>query len=153
MFCFSIKSILSSFTEHQSELLCTIQKVIYSDCAIEKQKIYQTINKIPIDIAIFEKAKNVVVLPVSFTWSDVGNWYSLSELLPKDENNNHFQTESYSVDSSGNSVFSDKFTAMIGVSDLLIIDTEDALLIVKKDKAEQVKEVVDYIKMENKKLL
>jgi mannose-1-phosphate guanylyltransferase len=146
MFCWTIQTILESFKKYYQEILNIANEVSKETCPLKQKGIYQTIPKLPIDIAILEKADNVIVMLVDFAWSDVGNWYSLSELMPKDEARNYKMGNGCLMSSEGNSVFSDKFIALVGVSDLLVVDTNDALLIINKDKAEQVKKVVDYLK-------
>lgn len=153
MFCWTIESIIDSFTKYQPEILQIAHEVI-NEIDLDKQKcLYKKMSKAPIDIAIMEKANNVIVQTVSFTWSDVGNWFSLSELMPKNEDSNYFKSDNYSENSANNSVFSNKFTALIGVNDVIIVDTKDALLVINKKESEKVKQVVDYLKENQEDLL
>jgi mannose-1-phosphate guanylyltransferase len=153
MFCWNIATILDSFHKYNADILRVADKTLQENDRNKQKEIYKTIPKTPIDIAILEKADNVITMPLNFTWSDVGNWFSLSELMPKDEYNNYFANNGYVIDSEGNSVFVDKFTALIDVSNLLVIDTHDALLITHRDRGEAVKQVVEYLKENKKELL
>ena len=137
MFSWNLKTIIDAFKKYEPETLTITENVINN----QDNDLYATIPKKPIDIAIMEQADNVVVMPVNFAWSDVGNWHSLSELMPKDENENYFKSPNYNSASVNNSVFSDKPVALIGVENLVVVETEDALLIVRKDLAESVKDV------------
>ena len=145
MFCFSIFNIIESFDKINKEMF---EKAVEVSCIKDiKKKLdqYKAFQKIPIDIAIFEKADNIVVMPIDFLWSDVGNWASLSDLMPRDGKDNYFSGDSFSFNSKGNSIFSKKQVALIGVDDLILVETEDSILICKKDDAEFVKNVPSQI--------
>ena len=143
MLCFSIETINRSFEKFCPEVLTLAHKCISTDDMGERDQIYRYMPRLPIDIAILEKAHNVIVMPVSFVWSDVGNWFSLSELMTKDENRNYSQGRLYADTAWDNAVFSKKQTAIIGASDLVVVETEDSILIVHKDFVERVKLVTD----------
>lgn len=106
---------------------------------------------ISIDYALMEKSKNVVCVPLDAGWSDVGDWKSFAELLDKDERNNSFIGDSIDVGSSNTLVFShDKLVATIGVNNLMIINTPDAVLIADKSHAQQVKSVITHIEQQQR---
>jgi len=141
IFCFSIFDIINAFDFYNKEIF---EKAVEISCIKDhkiKRERYKTLEKISIDVAIFEKSKNVIVIPVDFEWSDVGNWFALSELMQKDDSNNYFRGKSFSLDAFGNSVFSDKFAALIGVEDIILVETDKEILVVRKDMAEFVKYV------------
>jgi len=142
MFCFRIDTMRNSFYQYQETLILEIKKVTESSDASERYEIYSRLNKMPIDTAIFEKADNILVLPVSFPWSDVGNWNSLSDLFPKDINENSVEIKGYFYNAFRNDVFSKKKVAILGVSDLVVVETDEALLVMNKSEAENVKNVV-----------
>jgi len=112
---------------------------------------------ISIDYAVSEKADNLVLVPASFDWSDIGSWQVVYNIGKKDENGDMIvklgeKGEIYNVDSKQNLVqFSDRLIALVGVENLVIIDTPDALLICRKDKAQDVKKIVETLKEEGKK--
>ena len=153
MFCWTIKSIITQFNLHCPEIISIASGTLNETEYANILKHYLTMPKMPIDIAILEKSDNVFVLPVAYAWSDVGNWHSLSELQSKDENNNHFLYDSFSLDSCNNSVITNKFIALIGVSNLIIVDTDDSILILDKNRAENVKQISEFLKKSNQKLL
>jgi len=115
--------------------------------------IYAQMPKIPVDIGIMEKAEKRAVIPVDLGWSDVGSWRALADISETDRDNNTITSGSFTVDSQGNYIRSDKFVALIGVNDLVFVDTEDAILIAKKERAEEVKKVVEYLKQNKEELL
>jgi mannose-1-phosphate guanylyltransferase len=94
-----------------------------------------------------EKAKNVFVIKADIRWSDLGSWDEVYRLRPKDKNGNVILGDTLIKDSSNNLIMSTKgFVGVIGADDLIIINTKDGLLVCKKDRSQEVKEIVDYLK-------
>ncbi len=108
---------------------------------------YKMIRGISIDYGVMEKAQEVFVIKGIFGWSDVGSWDEVYRLSGKDENGNSI-TGKVMMNNSKNALIHspDKFTAVIGMEDVIIINTDDALLVCKLGKSQDVKEVVDYLK-------
>lgn len=106
---------------------------------------------ISIDYALMEKSDKVACVPLNAGWSDVGDWRSFSELSVQDEAGNSFIGDSIDIDSRNTLVFSrDKLVATIGVSDLMIINTPDAVLIADKSRAQDVKSVITHIEQQDR---
>ena len=103
------------------------------------EHLYQEVEAISIDIAIMEKSQRVAVVPADFSWSDLGSWDSLDELQLSP-----FSTSQpvISIGATDNTVYSRKLTALVDVENLLIVESDDALLICRKGSTQQVKEVV-----------
>ncbi|MCH9808525.1 MAG: mannose-1-phosphate guanylyltransferase/mannose-6-phosphate isomerase [Alphaproteobacteria bacterium] len=102
---------------------------------------------ISIDYAVMEKTSQAVVLPVDFGWNDVGSWTSLWEISVHDEDGNHANADSLLVDTTGSFVHSEKsLVATIGVKDLVIVDTPDALLVADKNRSQDVGTLVSALK-------
>jgi len=100
-----------------------------------------------IDFALMEKAKGVVVCPADFSWSDVGAWSSLLEVWPRDGRGIAARGEVLALDSEKCLVYNpDKLTALIGVQDLIVVETEDALLVCRRDQDQKVKDILDKLK-------
>ena len=100
-----------------------------------------------IDYAVMEKSTKVKVIPANINWSDVGSFDALFDELPKDKNNNTINDKHIAIDSKNNLVYTkDKYIATVDIEDLIIVDTDDALLISKKGSSQKVKEVVKEIK-------
>ena len=108
-----------------------------------------------IDYGILEKAKNVAVIPArDIGWSDVGGWESLSEVSVKDHNGNTIQGNVLDIASRGVFVLGNRrLVTTIGLKDLIIVDTDDALLVCRKDASQKVKEVVEKLKNKGKKYI
>jgi mannose-1-phosphate guanylyltransferase len=104
---------------------------------------YAHLRNISIDHGILEHSSRVGVLPVSFPWSDVGSWRSLADLHPPDNDGNVVVGHHLGRDSSGLVIYSpDTLVATIGLSDLIIVHTDDALLICPKDRDQEVRDLV-----------
>ena len=106
--------------------------------------------QLSIDFAIMEKADNIAVIPDDIGWSDVGNWTSLYDILPQDNFGNCIKGDASDIrvilDTRDTLVFSDRLTVAIGVEDIVVVDTDDVLLICHKDRTQDVKQVVDYLR-------
>lgn len=100
-----------------------------------------------IDYGIAEGAQRVAVVPLRAGWNDVGSWDALETVRALDENENCVaRGDTAVVDSKHNVIYSDKMVALIGVEDLVVVETEDALLIGKKDRMQDVKKIVEDLK-------
>jgi len=118
----------------------------------EIASIFEEIPFISIDFALMEKAKGVLMCEGNFGWSDVGSWSSLADIWKKDKKGNTLRGECIILDSKNNIVYSPhKLTAVAGVKDIIIVNTEDALLICHKRKDQKVKDIVEQIKKKGRK--
>lgn len=160
MFTWSSRTFLGS-CERKAPQLAEAFKKIRSSWGQREEKqtideIYNQAEDISIDFALAEKADNLVLIPASFDWSDVGSWQVVWDLGPKDENGNMVikmgeKGEFYSVKSAKNLIqFSDRLIALVGVENLVIIDMPDALLVCQKDKTQEVKKIVEILKEKGK---
>ena len=106
---------------------------------------------ISIDYAIMERAPRVAVVPASFDWSDIGSWKAMSDLEAEaDGNGNRVRGQAIVVESENCYIQSDtRMVAAVGVKDLVIVDTGDAVLVADRDRAQQVKLVVERLRAEN----
>lgn len=153
IFIWQVKNIIKAFEEHQQEMfeLFDAEKQHYNTpnekAAIEK--IYPLCTNVSIDIAIMEKANNVYVIPSSFGWSDLGTWNSAYENLEKDYLGNAVAGENVIIIDSTKcmvSVPDNKLLLLQGLDDFIVVDTNDVLLICKKDKEQEIKEYVAEVK-------
>jgi len=112
------------------------------------RRVYRKLAPISIDYGVMEKADNVFVLKGDFGWSDVGSWDALWEITPKDPNGNAPISKSniISEGSQGCLVHSpQKLVALVGVQDLIVVETQDALLICQKGRSQDVKKIVEEL--------
>ncbi len=104
------------------------------------------IEDISLDYAIMEKAPNVVSVNASFDWDDVGSWDAMAKHFPEDENGNAAEGKAIFVDSKNNFVFGrERLIAAVGIDNLIIVDTPDALLVSAKGNSQSIKKVVDAL--------
>jgi mannose-1-phosphate guanylyltransferase len=111
------------------------------------RKAYDSLDSIPIDTGIMEKAKNVIMAEAAFDWDDVGSWLAVEKHIRKDDKGNAVQGEFVGIDSSGCIVdCGDSLVATAGVKDLIIVCSGKAVLVCHKNKAQDVKELVRALK-------
>jgi len=104
-----------------------------------------------IDYAVMEQTKDAVVVPMDAGWSDVGGFDALWEVSPKDENGNAFKGDVKAVDTKNTLVFGeDKLVTTVGIEDLVIVNTKDAVLVAHKNKSQHVKAIVEQLKSEER---
>jgi mannose-1-phosphate guanylyltransferase len=105
-----------------------------------------------VDFGVMEKARDVAVIPAEFGWNDIGSWATLLEILESDEQGNVIRrAEHLGVETSHTLVFGhDRLVATIGLHDMIIIDTGEAILVCPKDRAQDVKKIVDRLKQTGK---
>lgn len=115
--------------------------------AVWPQVISQTV-----DYGVMEQARDVAVIPAEFGWNDVGSWATLLEILEGDDHANVVRhADHVSIDTANTLIFGrDRLVATIGLRDLIIIDTGDAVLVCPKDRAQDVKQIVDELKRQGK---
>jgi mannose-1-phosphate guanylyltransferase len=151
MFVLTSKTGWAEFFRQQPEFAQALQEVadaIGTDNYEDKLRhAWAVAPKKSLDYAIMEGARQIAVIPVDIGWSDIGSWASLLEIMSGDENGNVVLGEHISIDTNGSLVRGGhRVIATIGVSDLVIIDTLDALLICTKDRVQEVKSIVDRLK-------
>ena len=154
MFAWKLDTILSAFKTYLpkiSNLLTIISQKRKADgINVDIKEEYAQMPKLPIDIGIMEQAEKRIVIPVDYGWSDVGGWRAVYDISGKDDNGNIFKCEEINIDSKKNLIISNKFIALIGVEDLIVVETDDAILISKKDRSEEVKKVIDELRKKGK---
>lgn len=169
MFCFTAKVILEALAKHAPDVLETAQTVLDSGGtsalpptgAVGETQVtrfdahtFGLQPDISIDYAVMEKADNVMLVPARFGWSDVGAWPSVAQAHTADAAGNTMGTTGdthwAAVDTTGTHVHLEshghKVVATVGVRDLVVVDTPDALLVASKDQAQNVKRVVEMLK-------
>lgn len=152
MFFWRVGNVDKALAKHCPELLEGMKPVRE---ALEKRKavgpvlaqVYPTLSRISIDYALLEKSDNVVILPSSFDWDDVGAWPAVSRHLPKDSHGNVVRGTAFIEQGSDNIVYTEggHLIGVVGASDLIIVHTADATLVCHKDKAQDIKNLLKRI--------
>lgn len=119
----------------------------------EQEVIASAFERLPatsIDYGILEKADRMLVMPADFGWADVGNWRTVRDILAADEKENVVKGRHCGIDSEGNLIYSlsGKLVATAGVSNMIIIETDDVLLVCPQDRAHDVKRIVSELQKE-----
>lgn len=153
LFTWSTRNLLNLYKIHLPNIyrrLMKIQKAIGTKQ--EKQIIsreYSKMDKISIDYGILEKTKKLLVVPADFDWTDIGHWRAIKDTLSCNRKENLVKGKHVGVDSEGNLIysFSGRLIATAGLKNMIIIDTEDAVLICHKNNAQDVKKIVEQLKV------
>lgn len=160
MYVWSAKALQDAFKKHMPEMhqitkdLPAMAPKQFHDALPE---VYKAATAISIDYAISEKADNLLLIPGDFGWNDVGDWKVVYELGKKDLNGNvtvsdEESMKSLCINSENNLIHTDgRLVGMIGMNNMIVIDTPEILLIVPKDRSQDVKKLVERLKEEGKK--
>ncbi len=151
IFVWSLKTIENSIATYLPEIHQIFQDLDVTSPAYNNdlEKAYALCPSISIDYGILEKDDFVAVLPSEFGWSDLGTWKSLWDISNKDKNNNALIGKSvHAFDSSNSIVFNDsnKLVVISGVDNLVVVESDAVLMIIHKDKEQEVKTVLNTIK-------
>ncbi len=154
MFCFKAGTFLAEFAKHAPEVAkavdaCWAAMLPLNDTQLVEisAELFKNVPDISIDYAVMEKSDKVAVIPCNFDWSDIGSWSAIRKLVEPDPAQNRALGEVIFVDSSNTFVQSkNRLVAALGVDNLMIIDTADALLVAHLDKSQDVKKVVAQLK-------
>ncbi|CAN5749535.1 mannose-1-phosphate guanylyltransferase [soil metagenome] len=156
MFFFRARLMMDAITDHLPDLGLGLAQIDEAAVLGTEQKVlgdvFPTLPSISIDHGVMEKEGNLAVVPASFGWNDVGSWQSTWELSPKDPRSNAMPEGAVAVDAAGNLVSDLRTTgkkrvyAFVGVSDLVLVETDDAVLLIPRERAQDVRAVVDALK-------
>ncbi|HMA98770.1 MAG TPA: mannose-1-phosphate guanylyltransferase/mannose-6-phosphate isomerase [Wenzhouxiangella sp.] len=151
MFCFTAGAILSALEELVPDIAQGVEHV-WQSSANDAEPVeldadaFAAVRADSIDFAVMEKARRRAVVPVTCGWSDIGSWQAISELYEGDALGNRVKGEAVLVDSSNTFVQGEqRLVAAVGVDNLVIVDTGDAVLVASRDRAQEVKAVVDEL--------
>ena len=155
MFVWKASTILEKFKELLPEIYACLEKIGDAMNTAEEARviaeIYPMIPSISIDYGILEKSSDVLVISAEFCWNDVGSWDNLGVLYEEDENGNVLAGNQINIDTKNCISYSGKrLIATVGVENLIIVETEDAVLVCDKSRAQDVKRIVDQLKAEGR---
>lgn len=148
MFIWTIPAIFSEFSRHCPLLADFVSELrTSSDVSATIQHQFGRLPKLSIDYALMERASHVMNIEATFDWDDVGNWTSVGGYLQKDDSGNCHNCALSTADAQDNLVFTQtgQHIALLGVKDLIVVATKDALLIASKSHAESIKKLVDCL--------
>ena len=151
MFCFTAGDYLAALLQHAPEIhSCAVACWEGMDAFRHPLEIptelFAKCPAVSVDYAVMEKAGNCAVVGGDFGWSDIGSWKAISDLYESDESGNRIHGKAVLVESRDCFIQSgDRLVAAVGVSDLMIVDTGDAVLVADREHAQDVKQVVDHL--------
>ena len=151
MFIWTSDLAMREFARQQPQMQAAIQELLPAvdtpDYQPTLERIWEQMPALPIDIAVMEGAEKMAVFPVDMGWSDIGSWSALFGVHKLDEFGNSFTgADQIVLETRDSMVRSKRLIVTIGVKDLIVIDSDDALLICHRDNAQDVKKVVSYLR-------
>lgn len=151
MFVWKASVIMEKFRELLPDVYACLEKIGEAMDTPEEQRVidevYSTIPSISIDYGIMEKSSDVKVISAEFGWNDVGSWDNLGVLYEEDENGNVLAGKQLNIDTKNCISYAGKrLIATVGVENLIIVETDDAVLVCDKSRAQDVKKIVDQLK-------
>jgi len=151
IFIWKTRTLLQEIQKHSPELyqgLMEIQKHIGTDKEAESVKdVFHELKSVSIDYAVMEKTDRAAVIPADIGWSDVGSWSALDDVSDRDAQGNVITGNVIDIDSKNSIIYAEKrLVATIGLENAVVVDTPDATLVCSKDRAQDVKKIVEELK-------
>ena len=151
MFVWKASVIMEKFAEYLPEVYRCLNDIRTAMNTPEErqviEKIYPTSPSVSIDYGIMEKCPDVKVIPAEMGWNDVGSWDNMGVLHPADEKGNIFVGKHVNVDTEGCITYSkNRLIATLGLKDIIIVETDDAVLVCDRERAQDVKEIAELLK-------
>ncbi len=145
MFVWKAAVFLEEARKYLPKLYANLQRI---NSVNDIPKIWPRIEAISVDYGIMERSQRIALIPADFYWTDLGSWDALAEIFPKDKKGNISNNDTLHVDSQGVCVFArgNRLVSTIGVNNLVIADTPDALLVCARNKTQEVKQLVERLK-------
>ncbi|HUV05285.1 MAG TPA: mannose-1-phosphate guanylyltransferase [Armatimonadota bacterium] len=151
MFVWSIPTLLGLFERHLPDTHSRLMRIreslgtSYEDEIADRE--YEQMQRISVDYGIMEKLDDILVIRGEFDWNDIGSWRTVCDVMPKDGDGNAVKATHIGVDTKNCLILGTggRVVATIGIEDLVVVDTDDALLICHKDRTQDVKKIVDKL--------
>ena len=151
MFIWKCSALLDEVRSLQPELFGSVQKIVAAWDTPEREDVMNEIwNDLPvttIDQGVMEHAARVAVVPAEFGWSDVGDWHGLGELIERDPVGNSVRGDLVHIETTKSVVWSEtnRLVALVGLDNVVVVDTEDALLVIDRNRAQDVRKIVEQL--------
>ena len=147
MFVFKTGTILENYMRYASDIVHSVYHSIINNEKNPSKEEYMKVPKIPFDTAIMERSEHVAVLPCDIGWSDIGSFESLWEISDKNPHGNVIEGTAALYNSRNCMVHAgDRFVTCAGIDDIVVIETEDAVLVTNKNNGDSMKVLVDGLK-------
>jgi mannose-1-phosphate guanylyltransferase/mannose-6-phosphate isomerase len=153
-FSWRVEVFLEELGRHAPRHLAGLRRVAAARAAGDEAAAAEIYNRLPVEVvdrSVMEKTDRLLLVPGRFDWADIGNWAELGDRVHADARGNSVDGEAVLIDTTGSLVFGDRrLVAAIGLEDMIIVDTEDALLVCPRDRAQDVRRVVEALKRARK---
>jgi mannose-1-phosphate guanylyltransferase/mannose-6-phosphate isomerase len=153
-FAWQVRVFLDELSRHAPRHLAGLRRVMDARRAGDEAAATVLYRRLPnevVDRSVLEKTDRLLLVPAKFDWADIGSWAELGDRVRADAHGNSVDGEAVLIDTSGSLVFGDRrLIAGIGLRNMIIVDTEDALLVVPRSRAQDVRKVVDALKRARK---
>lgn len=149
IFCLTARRLLVELDEHLPLTASAVRQIAHDNgLVVDPRGLYEELPAISFDHGVMEKTDRVVVVPAAVGWNDVGSWAAIAEVRDADGQGNTTIGSTLVIDGTGNVVASDGGTlvAVVGMSDLVVVKSGNAILVVKKDEAQRVREVIEELR-------
>ncbi len=152
IFMAKVSTLLKEFAHYQKEIFENLSKLNYKESITIKYGVFEDMPSISFDYAIMEKSNKIVLCKLQSDWSDLGSWQSLYDVTEKDSNGNVLEGNAIVEDVKNSFIYTDKkIVAAIGLENVILVNTEDAVLACKADYSQQVKNVFEKLKKDDDK--
>ena len=152
IFVWKAKKVLLEMEKHLPSLYQTLREMDREATPSDNcRALYSRLESVSIDYGIMERSRDVFMVPATFSWSDLGSWTALDEVLDKDASGNILRGNAIDVGSQDTTVFAgERLVATLGLKGMVVVDTPDATLVAPKEKAQDVRKIVDALKRDNR---
>jgi mannose-1-phosphate guanylyltransferase len=153
-FTWRLEVFIKELAAHAPKHLAGLRKVVAARAAGDEAEAARLYSRLPVDVidrSVMEKTERLLLVPADFDWADIGNWSELGDRVHADDRGNSVEGESILVDTHGSLILGDgRLIAAIGLEDMIIVDTPDALLVVPRSRAQDVRKVVEALRRARK---
>lgn len=153
-FSWRVEVFIEELARHAPRHLTGLRKVVAAQKAGDEEGAARLYNRLPVEVvdrSVMEKTDRLLLVPADFDWADIGNWAELGDHVRADDRGNSVQGDAVLVDTWGSLILSDRrLVAAIGLEDMIIVDSEDALLVVPRSRAQDVRKVVEALRRARK---
>jgi mannose-1-phosphate guanylyltransferase len=153
-FTWRVDVFIEELALHAPRHLAGLRKVIAARASGSEAEATRLYNRLPIEVidrSVMEKTDRLLLVPADFDWADIGNWSELGDRVQADDRGNSVEGEAILVDTRGSMILGQRrLVATIGLEDMIIIDTEDAILVCPRSRAQDVRKVVEALRRARK---
>ena len=153
-FSWRVEVFIEELARHAPRHLAGLRKIVAAQAAGDDSGAARLYGRLPVEVvdrSVMERTDRLLLVPAEFDWADIGNWAELGDRIRADDRGNSVEGESVLVDTRGSLILGDRrLVAAIGLEDMIIIDTEDALLVCPRSRAQDVRKVVEALRRARK---